>query len=230
MVSQGSASRSHLLIIAGAVLAALVLGWRAVGAQAVPLELRGTVVSEETGRPLAGVSVSIGPSSAPAVSDAEGSYVMRERQRTLDALTGVQAFLPGYLPEERFETLACHWTVVPRGERDPVCVVRLNFIMRPVPPVDHGGAACDMSGRVVFEETLAPAQVMLTVDGTKIGTLSDVDGRYLLLAVPPGLQRVTASTAGLVTERRSVVVSCGTGDEPLSVSFMMRPRPISDSE
>ena len=61
-----------------------------------------------------------------------------------------------------------------------------------------------MSGRVVMEETLAPAQVMVTVDGTKTGTLANSEGRYMLLNVPAGLQRVTASSIGLITERRSV--------------------------
>jgi len=208
----------------------LVAGGWSVSGQEIPLELHGTVVSETTRRPLSGVSVSIGPSSARVESAADGSYVIRDRQRSLNDLTGVQAILAGYLPEERFEVLGCHEVVVPQGERNPLCVVRLNFLMRPVSQVDLGATACNVSGRVVFEEDLAPAQVMITVDGTKIGTLTSADGRYLVLHVPAGLQRVTASGVGLITERRNVVVACEPGGEPVALSFMMRSRPVTDSE
>ena len=109
-------------------------------------------------------------------------------------------------------------------------MVRLNFLLRPAPQVEPGGTACNVSGRVVFEENLAPAQVMITVDGTKIGTLTRTDGRYLVLDVPAGLQRVTVSGPGLITERRTVVVDCESGAEPVALSFMMRSRPVTDSE
>ena len=79
--------------------------------------------------------------------------MIRDRQRSLNDLTGVQAFLAGYLPEERFEVLGCHELVVPQGERDPVCVVRLNFLMRPVPQVDLAGKACNVSGELCSRRT-----------------------------------------------------------------------------
>jgi hypothetical protein len=228
-VNQSTAVSALLPTIAATLCGVLPVGVLPVRGQDIPLELRGTVVSEETGRPLAGALVSIGPSSPPAVSETDGSYVIRAQQRSLNHPAGVQAFLPGYLPEERFEVLACHWIVL-QGEGNPVCAVRLNFLMRPAPQVDGGSAACSVSGRVVMEETLAPAQVMVTVDGTKTGTLSNSEGRYMLLNVPAGLQRVTASSIGLITERRSVVVSCGPGADPVTVSFTMRPRPLTDLE
>jgi hypothetical protein len=40
---------------------------------------------------------------------------------------------------------------------------------------------------------------------------------------------IGASGAGLVTERRDVVVSCGA-DEEIALAFLMRPLPISDSD
>ena len=102
-MNQSTAVSALLPTIATTLCGVLAVGVLPVRGQDIPLELRGTVVSEETGRPLAGALVAIGPSSPPAVYETDGSYVIRAQQRSLNHPAGVQAFLPGYLPEERFE-------------------------------------------------------------------------------------------------------------------------------
>jgi hypothetical protein len=94
------------------------------------------------------------------------------------------------------------------GAAAPVLAAALLFVSMPVAGQETGR----ITGRVVDAQTGAGiANVTVEVVAAGVGTLSGVDGRYVIDAVPAGLAAVRAQSIGYGTKTvTSVTVRAGT--------------------
>jgi hypothetical protein len=206
-----------------------VFGTQAAAASASPtlLILSGVVWDGFSGEPLSGASVTIDGFGEATVTGAAGRYRIETRQRALDHLTGVQGFLAGYLPEERFDVLGCTW-IVTRVDEDPSCEVTLDFWLRPVALGEAGPSKCPVCGEVLTDsDDFGLAGAIVHVEGTEIRAISDESGRYSLSGAPAGLRRLEILSPGMITERRLAVIQCSEPGAPVTMSFRVRPAVIS---
>ena len=68
----------------------------------------------------------------------------------------------------------------------------------------------ELRGQVVDATTRAAVEAArVLVSGTRLGTLTDADGRYVLPGIPAGRLTLTASRVGYTTETRVVVIPAG---------------------
>jgi TonB-dependent SusC/RagA subfamily outer membrane receptor len=69
----------------------------------------------------------------------------------------------------------------------------------------------EITGRITNAATLRPIDgVQISVQGTGIGTLTDVDGRFVLMSVPVGQVTISFDNIGFAHESREVTVHAGT--------------------
>jgi TonB-linked SusC/RagA family outer membrane protein len=79
-------------------------------------------------------------------------------------------------------------------------------------------ATARVSGTVVNDRGQPIASANVVVQGTRIGTLSGPDGRYVLVGVPAGTHTVAASLIGFGDATQTVTVSAG---ETATVNFQL---------
>ena len=82
-------------------------------------------------------------------------------------------------------------------------------------------ASGSVRGRVVESGTRAVADAQVTVNGTRIGSVTNANGEFTLADVPTGPRTITVRRIGYQPVTRDVVVTAGVnqlGDIPISVS------------
>jgi len=80
-------------------------------------------------------------------------------------------------------------------------------------------------GQVVNAETKAPLpDVMVLVTGTKLGSTTNADGRFIIRGVPAGAQTVRAQLLGYAPQEQSVTVA---EDAPATVNFALKSVPYT---
>ena len=85
-----------------------------------------------------------------------------------------------------------------------------------------------ITGRVVDSASQAGVPGMrVNVVGTQLNALTRDDGRYILLAVPPGAQRVRVSRIGFIAQELPVTVVAG---RPVELDFVMVQSAVTLSE
>jgi hypothetical protein len=81
--------------------------------------------------------------------------------------------------------------------------------------------AGSITGRVVHSGTLRPlAGVQISIPGSGMGSLANVDGRYSLVNVPAGSHLVRVQIIGYGTQERTVTVTAG---QPTTADFEWAP-------
>ncbi|MGH7507501.1 MAG: TonB-dependent receptor domain-containing protein, partial [Longimicrobiales bacterium] len=102
----------------------------------------------------------------------------------------------------------------------PVPLLSVLLAAAGVAPLAAQGTG-SITGTITNAATLRPIEgVQLSVEGTGIGTLSDIDGRYLL-NVPAGAVTVVVDNIGFSVERRETTVEAG-GTTRLDVQLAER--------
>src|SRR5687768_15060853 len=80
-------------------------------------------------------------------------------------------------------------------------------------------------GRVVATRTAQPlAGVAVEIEGTRLGAVTDGDGRYRIVNVPPGAPTVVARRIGYSLERQTVTVEL---ERAATADFVLQATPIS---
>ncbi len=75
------------------------------------------------------------------------------------------------------------------------------------PPAD---SLATLRGRITEAATAAPiAEVAVTIVGTRLGTITDAEGRYVLLRVPSGPVTVAAARIGFTTRTERLTLAAG---------------------
>jgi len=77
-----------------------------------------------------------------------------------------------------------------------------------------------ITGRVLDTDNLPLPGANVTIEGTEIGSVSDVNGFYTLVQVPTGSQKVHVSYIGFTEELKEVVVSEG---KTTNLNFQLKP-------
>jgi TonB-linked SusC/RagA family outer membrane protein len=139
----------------------------------------------------------------------------------------------------RFTTIGNHVLIEPdpaqsaSGDTDAGILSEPVFALARGNDLLHGGGVIPvkplLQGRVVGVVTESGtgrplATVQITVEGTGIGTLTDNQGRYLLLNVPEGQVTIVAQLIGFATASQVVTVRA---NETVTVNFALTPRAIS---
>ncbi len=85
-----------------------------------------------------------------------------------------------------------------------------------------------IAGRVVDATTQQPISgATVTIAGTQLGTLTRVDGNFLLTGVPAGTHRVSAGQLGYGSQQQEVTVTAG---ESATVAFSLEPQAVQLDE
>ncbi|TVR55176.1 MAG: hypothetical protein EA421_07160 [Gemmatimonadales bacterium] len=85
-----------------------------------------------------------------------------------------------------------------------------------------------VTGQVMHAETGAPlAQVQVSLDGTGLGTLTNANGRFVILNVPAGTYEVRAARIGYGAQTQEITAAAG---ETLTLEFAMRPEALGLDE
>jgi len=88
--------------------------------------------------------------------------------------------------------------------------------------------AADLSGRVRDASSgEALPSVVVILEGTDLGALTDNDGHYLVAELPPGAYEVNYSALGYESGQRDILV---VGDTAITVSLSLVPSPIALKE
>jgi TonB-dependent starch-binding outer membrane protein SusC len=75
-----------------------------------------------------------------------------------------------------------------------------------------------VKGSVVDSEKLPLIGVNISVKGTTIGTVTDIDGKFILSNVPAGSQEILASFIGYLSETKIVDAS---GGKTVEINFVL---------
>jgi TonB-dependent starch-binding outer membrane protein SusC len=93
-----------------------------------------------------------------------------------------------------------------------------------VPSVAQQTATGTVIGRVVEAASQRPlAGASVTVDGTRVGSLTATDGRFILTGVPAGSQQVRAQMFGFGAQPQGVTVVAGGS---VTVDFQLQPQAV----
>jgi len=84
--------------------------------------------------------------------------------------------------------------------------------VKPFAPVMAGGQVGTISGSVSWAKNGEPlVGASVVVEGTELGAATDVRGQYLIIHVPPGMHRLTASYVGFRDLSAAVTLDSLTG-------------------
>ena len=86
-------------------------------------------------------------------------------------------------------------------------------------PLSLNAQTGQITGQVVDAATQRPlGEVQVFIEGSGLGALTRVDGRYLILNVPVGVNTVTAQRIGMETQTQQITVAAGAS---ISVDFSL---------
>src|SRR5919108_1003579 len=107
--------------------------------------------------------------------------------------------------------------------RLPLTVVAGALLMMAVPLAAQQTGS--VTGRVIDQTTQQPIPfAQVSIAGTRVGGMTQADGRFLLPQVPAGAHTVRVELIGYGAREQSVTVTTG---EPAVVNFELRPEALS---
>jgi hypothetical protein len=184
---------------------------QAVGTRPVsrdPVPLLGTVIDENTGRPLPFVRLRLDRAGfgSEAMSDSQGHFrlMIAEPGRWI-----IEAQRDGYILEQKRLAIDCGtgiWNV--EGWSPDACPVPPDSILVRMRSLSALRSDSTVHGRVLEERTGKPLRAIVRFDD-RTGTLSsEQTGDYSLPGRAPGVYSLEVTVLGYEPERRLVVIAC----------------------
>jgi len=194
--------------------------------------LAGTVVDEESGRPLEGVIVRLETSGSPRAwsrTDAAGRYAFQDwlsiQPRTASGapaieygmIVTVRALHPHYGMSAKMIQPTCGGP--PYELSAASCTQEVGFSLRAV-GLSLGDSApfCTMEGHIVVDGRPGNRSQVLLESG-EVETVTDSEGKFRLERVTPGLRTMMVRRLAATTHERAIWVGCEREGDVIRVGF-----------